>query len=275
MPELPEVETVGRGLAAKLLKQKVASVWQGQLRLRIPMPARLDTSLQDRKLEAVERRAKYLLLRFSGHKTLIVHLGMSGRMTIADAPAARQKHDHLVISFADGAYLTFNDARRFGLIDLVETGEEESHPLFQKLGPEPLEKSFTPARLAQQLEGRKTALKVALLDQSVVVGVGNIYASEALYRAGLNPSRAAGSLNAEEVKKLTAAIKAVLNAAIAAGGSSLRDYVQSDGELGYFQHNFKVYDRTGHPCPGCTCRTGVERFTQAGRSTFWCPVKQR
>jgi formamidopyrimidine-DNA glycosylase len=184
-------------------------------------------------------------------------------------------HERIRIRFADGAHLTFNDARRFGLIDLVETGEEESHSLFQKLGPEPLEKSFTPARLAQQLKGRKTALKVALLDQTVVVGVGNIYASEALYRAGINPSRAAGSLNAEEVKKLTAAIKAVLKAAIAAGGSSLRDYVQSDGELGYFQHNFKVYNRTGQPCPGCTCNAGVERFTQAGRSTFWCPVKQR
>ncbi len=269
MPELPEVETVGRGLAAKLLKQKVASVWQGQLRLRIPMPARLDVSLQGKKLEAVERRAKYLLLRFSGHKTLIVHLGMSGRMTIADAPAARQKHDHLVISFADGAYLTFNDARRFGLIDLVETGKEESHPLFQKLGPEPLEKSFTPARLAQQLEGRKTALKVALLDQSVVVGVGNIYASEALFLAGIHPLSPAGEVTEAQAERLAVAVKQVLGAAIKSGGSTLRDYIQTDGKTGYFQHRFVVYGREGEPCRECA--VAIEHQVMGGRATFYCP----
>mgnify|MGYP000889201975 CR=1 FL=1 len=272
MPELPELETVGRGLALRLLEQKVASVWQGQLRLRIPMPARLDDSLQDRKLEAVERRAKYLLLRFSGHKTLIVHLGMSGRMTIAEAQAARQKHDHLVIGFADGAYLTFNDARRFGLIDLVETGREDAHPLFRHLGPEPLEKSFTPARLAQQLEGRKTALKVALLDQSVVVGVGNIYASEALFLAGIHPETVCMKA-AKHSESLVECIRKVLADAIESGGSSLRDFVHISGETGYFQHRFNVYEREEEPC--FTCNAAIRSLRQAGRSTFYCPRCQR
>ena len=272
MPELPEVETVGRGLAAKLLHCRVAHVWLGKLPLRRPLPPKLAPQLAGQTLLAVNRRAKYLLLRFTGQKTLIVHLGMSGRMTIADGPQPRQRHDHMVISFEDGQTLTFNDARRFGVLELIGTGLETEHPLFAALGPEPLDAQFTPACLAKQLQGRKTPLKVALLDQHVVVGVGNIYASEALFRARLNPERSAGSLTTGEAKKLTASIKAVLKAAIAAGGSSLRDYVQSDGELGYFQHAFKVYGREGQPCPRCT--TPIQRITQAGRSTFFCPVCQ-
>lgn len=272
MPELPEVETVGRGIAAKLLHCRVTHVWLGKLPLRRPLPKKLAPLLVEQTLLAVERRAKYLLLRFTAQKTLIVHLGMSGRMTIADGPQHRQRHDHMVITFADGQTLTFNDARRFGVLELIATSNEAEHPLFSALGPEPLEAHFTPTRLTEQLQGRKTPLKVALLDQHVVVGVGNIYASEALFRAQLSPERSAGSLTTDEAKKLTASIKAVLNAAIAAGGSSLRDYVQSDGELGYFQHAFKVYGREGQPCP--RCKTPILRITQAGRSTFYCPTCQ-
>lgn len=272
MPELPEVETVKRGLSAKLTGAVVQAVWHGKKPLRQPLPPTLQSKLAGRALTAIDRRAKYLLLRFSGDKTLLLHLGMSGRLTISEGPLPRQTHDHLVIDFADGQRLTFNDARRFGVVDFFTSGDEAAHPLLAHLGPEPLDHSFTPACLGQQLKNRKTALKVALMDQQVVVGVGNIYASEALFRAKISPLRPAGSLSAHELKSLTAAIKAVLKAAIAAGGSSLRDYVQSDGELGYFQHRFKVYGREGQPCPDCGSK--IERLTQGGRSTFWCPKTQ-
>jgi formamidopyrimidine-DNA glycosylase len=275
MPELPEVETTGRGVAAKLLNQKLLRVEQRRKDLRAPMPKGMADTLESQKLEAVERRAKYLLLRFSGEQTLLIHLGMSGRLVItAKDDGTRDKHDHLVLHFAKGM-LRFNDARRFGRVDMFSTGSETMHPLLRHLGPEPLGKGFTPQVLAAALKGKKTAVKLALLDQTIVAGIGNIYACEALYYSGIAPTRAAGSLKLAELSKLVPAIKKVLNAAIKAGGSSLRDYVQSDGNLGYFQNEFAVYDREEQPCPGCTCATGVLRFTQGGRSTFWCKTKQR
>ncbi len=274
MPELPEVETTGRGLAAQLLNQTLIRAEQRRADLRSKMPINL-RDLEGAKLQAVERRAKYLLLRFDNHLTLLLHLGMSGRLVIArHDDGQRGKHDHLVLHFNKGI-MRFNDARRFGRVDLCETGSESQHPLLCHLGPEPLDRRFTPKALGAALTGRKTAIKLALLDQTIVAGIGNIYACEALYHANINPKRAAGSLRPAELAALVPAIKTVLTAAIKAGGSSLRDYVQTDGNLGYFQTKFAVYDREGQPCPGCTCNFGIERFTQGGRSTFWCRQKQR
>jgi formamidopyrimidine-DNA glycosylase len=268
MPELPEVETVARGLAP-LAGLRIAKVEQHRKNLRFPLPRDLASRLVGQHVTRISRRAKYLLLQLSGGETLLVHLGMSGRLVINSGE--RKKHDHLVLHFTDGQTLIFNDPRRFGMIDLFH----DRHKLLQALGPEPLSRAFTPKALAANLKGKKTALKLALLDQRVVAGLGNIYVCEALYHAGLSPKRMAGSVSAEECARLVPAIKKVLKAAIRAGGSSLRDYVQASGELGYFQHNFAVYGREGQPCPTCTCRESVRRFTQGGRSTFWCAQKQR
>jgi len=276
MPELPEVETTGRGLTANLLGRTLTSLEQRRKDLRHPIPMRLQEQLSGAKLIAVDRRAKYLLLRFSNQRTLLVHLGMSGRLVIDDHDdGARGPHDHLVFHFSGGKIVRFNDARRFGCVDLLTTGTEATHKLLRDIGPEPLERSFTPKVLHTACAGRQTAIKLALLDQHIVAGIGNIYACEALYLAGINPKRAAGSISLEEFKRLVPAIKKVLKAAIDAGGSSLRDYVQTSGELGVYQNNFAVYDREGQACPDCTCHEGVQRFTQGGRSTFWCRSKQR
>ena len=209
----------------------------------------------------------------------IAHLGMSGRMVISEAPpAAPGPHDHLVLETADGAVVTFNDARRFGLLVMSDAAGLAAHPLLAELGPEPLDPAFTPAVLSAALAGRRSPIKAALLDQKVVAGLGNIYVSEALFRAGISPVRAACAVAGAGAELLVPAIRSVLDAAIAAGGSSLRDYVQSSGELGYFQHQFAVYGRTGEACPGCTCdvpRTGgIVRLVQTGRSTYWCPRRQ-
>ena len=279
MPELPEVETTGRGIAAKLLNLRITKLEQHRRDLRFALPKNLASKLEGRQLVAVERRAKYLLLRLDDGYSLLLHLGMSGRMVIADADdGTRGKHDHVVFVFENGAVMRFNDARRFGMLDLVKTGEEHKHKLLAHIGPEPLDKAFTAKVLQERLAGRKTAIKLALLDQTVVAGIGNIYACEALYDAGINPNKEAGKVSADKLALLVPAIKKVLKAALKDGGSSLRDYVQTSGELGYFQTRFAVYDREGQPCPKCraakiTC-TGVLRFTQGGRSTFWCAAQQ-
>lgn len=272
MPELPEVETTGRGLSAKLLGCRLIRLEQNRKDLRIPIPARLAARLEGATLREISRRAKYLLLRFDNGQTLLVHLGMSGRMVI---DGAREKHDHLIFHFSNGKHVAFNDARRFGLVDLMPTAQEAQHRLLRPLGPEPLDKGFTPAVLHAALQGKKTAIKLALLDQTLVAGIGNIYDCEALFMAGIAPTRAAGSLSAQECAALVPAIKDVLKAAIKAGGSSLRDYVQTSGELGYFQHNFKVYDRAGLPCPSGKKGHTIARMAQGGRSTFYCPKCQR
>lgn len=280
MPELPEVETVARGLAA---------VWEGRVLSRVvcrrpdlrkPLPEGFAERLAGRRVDAVGRRAKYLVVRLDGGLVMLGHLGMSGRMVISkgrNAPPG--PHDHVEFVTADGTMVTFCDPRRFGLLDLCQGDGLDAHPLLAGLGPEPLDDAFTAAVLADRLAGRNTPVKAALLDQKIVAGLGNIYVSESLFRSGILPTRSAGSLTRKEIGLLVPAIKDVLRAAIAAGGSSLKDHVQPTGELGYFQHSFAVYDREGQACPDCTCdvaRTGgVRRIVQSGRSTFYCAKKQR
>lgn len=280
MPELPEVETVARGLRATLEGQVIARVSQNRAGLRIPFPENLVRRLEGRRVVHIGRRAKYLLLTLDDGHILVVHLGMSGRFIIRHDPALPLlAHDHLVLAAADGTVYVLNDPRRFGLVALIDGGRMAEHPLFAGLGPEPLGNEFDATTLAERLAGKNTPIKAALLDQRVVAGLGNIYVCESLFHAGLSPLRLARTIKGVKAERLVRSIRDVLNAAIAAGGSSLRDFVHHDGELGYFQHRFVVYDREGTACPGCTCdiaRTGgIDRIVQSGRSTFYCPRKQR
>ncbi len=280
MPELPEVETVARGLAAVWEGRTLARITCRRPDLRKPLPPDFARRLEGRVIQTVGRRAKYLLVRLDGGLVMLGHLGMSGRMVITrgrnEPPGP---HDHVEFVTADGTTVTYCDPRRFGLLDLCDAAVLDAHPLLAGLGPEPLDDAFTDTVLADRLAGRATPVKAALLDQKIVAGLGNIYVSESLFRAGILPTRAAASLTGAEIALLVPAIKDVLGAAIAAGGSSLKDHVQPTGELGYFQHSFAVYDREGEKCPDCTCDTastgGVRRIVQAGRSTFYCASKQR
>ncbi|HUF86392.1 MAG TPA: bifunctional DNA-formamidopyrimidine glycosylase/DNA-(apurinic or apyrimidinic site) lyase [Thermohalobaculum sp.] len=303
MPELPEVETVRRGLEPVLAGRVIARVEQRRADLRWPFPERFAERLTGRRVAALGRRSKYLLIGLEGDgtppETWIVHLGMSGRILVAPtappphsptqgsaprpgtvgafhhAPPVPDKHDHVVIVTDAGAVITYNDVRRFGVMDLWPSAEIGRHRLLAGLGPEPLGNAFNAACLAAALKGRHTPVKAALMDQRVVAGLGNIYVCEALHRAGIHPMRRAGSLSRPRVERLAHAIVATLGDAIAAGGSSLRDYRQADGELGYFQHAFRVYDREGVPCPAAGCRGTVRRIAQSGRSTYYCPRCQR
>ncbi len=295
MPELPEVETVRRGLALVWEGRRFASVVCRRPDLRRPFPPGFARGLTGRRIERVGRRAKYLVVELDDGLVLLAHLGMSGRMVIAargrntlpgrfapDSNDSEAKppgpHDHVVFTTDDDTVVTFTDPRRFGLMTLCARDELAAHPLLAGLGPEPLEDSFTDAVLAAALAGKASPVKVALLDQRVVAGLGNIYVCESLFRAGISPLRPAKAVTAAETARLVPAIKAVLLEAIAAGGSSLRDHVRPDGELGYFQHSFAVYGRAGEACPGCTCDPaaggGIRRLVQAGRSTFYCAKRQ-
>lgn len=279
MPELPEVETVRRGLAARLTGRRIVAVDQRRPDLRIPFPPDFAGRITGRRIDAIDRRAKYLLIRLEAGLVLIAHLGMSGRMILEEPgavpDAARSDpHRHVIFTFDDAPTLVYRDARRFGLMTLAGETELASHPLLARLGLEPLGADFTAAALHAAFTGKRTPLKAALLDQTIVAGIGNIYACEAMFRAGLAPTRAAASLTAREAKRLAEAIRAVLGEAIDAGGSSLRDYVHADGELGYFQHRFAVYDRAGAPCLKPKCKGTIGRLVQANRSTFFCPVCQ-
>ena len=281
MPELPEVETVCRGLAKSITGKTLARIELRRKGLRFPFPKGLAPRCAGRRITAIRRRAKYILIDLAGGDTLIAHLGMSGRMVIAPAEEKYipEKHDHVIFHFDDGGRVVFNDARRFGVLDIAPTAEAAQTRHFAHLGPEPLSDDFTPAYLAAALAARKTAVKIAIMDQELVVGVGNIYAAEALFESRIDPARPAQSLSAAEARKLWTAIRKVLDKAITAGGSSIRDYVQSDGELGYFQHQWAVYDKEGQKCRGCTCPLqktgGIKRITQGGRSTFYCPARQK
>jgi formamidopyrimidine-DNA glycosylase len=290
MPELPEVETVMRGLRTVLEGRVIRAASVARAGLRWPFPEGLAARLSGARVEGFRRRGKYMLLRLSGGDSLLVHLGMSGRMVArpaADLPNAPVAHEHLALETEDGTRVGFVDPRRFGCVDLVPTVAEEGHRLLAGLGPEPLEEAFTPAVLAAALAGKQAPIKAALLDQKVVAGLGNIYVSEALYRAGISPRRLAASVAGARALRLVPAIKAVLEESIAAGGSSLRDYVQADGGIGFFQERFKVYDREGQPCERCPNLTwtgsaggvppceGIRRIVQAGRATFHCPRHQR
>jgi formamidopyrimidine-DNA glycosylase len=275
MPELPEVETVRRGLALKISGRRIVRAQLNRADLRRPFPPALQRRLDGARIGALARRGKYILIELDRDGLLLLHLGMSGRVTAGatDLPAAR--HDHVVLTLDDGTVVRFNDPRRFGLIDYLRREEAARHPLLAGLGPEPLDPGFDGVYLAKALAGKHTPIKSALIDQRIVAGLGNIYACEALYRARLSPRRLAASVGPARAHRLATAIREVLGEAIAAGGSSLRDYVQADGELGYFQHRWAVYGREGEPCPECNCAEGVRRIVQSGRSTFFCAKLQR
>lgn len=281
MPELPEVETVRRGLIPHLEGRIIARAEARRPDLRRPLPPDLVQVLTGARVIQLRRRSKYILADLDGRGSLLLHLGMSGRIvlegeTMGDFhrdPAILPRHDHVVLTNDLGTTITYNDARRFGMVDLIPEGTEAE--LFADLGPEPLSDDFTAKGFAESLSGRATPIKSALLDQRIVAGLGNIYVSEALSRAGIDPRRAAGRIGRERVTALHSHIRDVLTEAIAAGGSSLRDHRQATGELGYFQHSFRVYGREGEPCPTPGCPGHIHRITQAGRSSFFCPICQR
>jgi formamidopyrimidine-DNA glycosylase len=293
MPELPEVETVRRGLQPAMEGARFVKVEARRPDLRFPLPKNFATRLEGQTVRGLGRRAKYLLAELSSGDVLLMHLGMSGSfrvsydggdITPAEFHYDRAKnasHDHIVFRMSSGATVTFNDPRRFGFMKLLAHDALESEPMLRSLGPEPLGNAFDATMLARACKGKKTSIKAALSDQAVVAGLGNIYVCEALHRAGISPKRMAsviaqksGAPNAR-AEKLVDAIKAVLHDAIKQGGSSLRDHRQTDGDLGYFQHHFRVYDREGEKCPTTECKGKIKRIVQSGRSTFYCPVCQR
>jgi formamidopyrimidine-DNA glycosylase len=293
MPELPEVETVRRGLAPVMEGARFARVEARRGDLRWPLPKDFVARLEGQTVEGLGRRAKYLLADLSSGDVLLMHLGMSGSFRVMEQGAPTQPggyyhdrakdlaHDHVVFHMSSGAKVSFNDPRRFGSMKLVPRATLDQEPLLRALGPEPLGNEFDAAMLARACQGKKTSLKAALSDQRVVAGLGNIYVCEALHRAQLSPKRRASTIAIrpgaphERAARLVDAIKAVLKDAIAAGGSSLRDHRRTDGALGDFQHNFRVYDRAGAPCPTRGCKGTIKRIVQTGRSTFFCPVCQK
>lgn len=283
MPELPEVETVRRGLEGVITGQKILRAQVNRPDLRWPFPLNMADRLSGKVILQLRRRSKYILADLSSRETLLVHLGMSGRLLVSGAALghfhhdhpAPQKHDHVVLDIANGARITFNDPRRFGAMDLIDTKIAEAHPLLARIGPEPFGNHFNEDYLKSALDGRKTPIKSALLDQTVVAGLGNIYVCEALFRAGISPVRRASRVSHTRIASLVPIIRQVLSDAISAGGSSLRDFRHSDGELGYFQHNFDVYDREGAACRRSGCSGKVRRIVQSGRSSFYCSSCQR
>ena len=270
MPELPEVETTVRGLARVLEGERIARAAVHRADLRRPFPPDLVQALTGARVTGLGRRAKYGLIHTDRARTLVFHLGMSGRWRID--PEALGKHDHLVIETASGHVLALCDPRRFGSVDLVDSAALEEWPPFAALGPEPLGDEFTSAHLRAAFVGRVAAIKLLLLDQRIVAGLGNIYVCEALFRARIDPRKPAGKVSLPALKRLVPATQAVLAEAIAAGGSSLRDYAQPSGQLGYFARHFDVYDREGQPC---ACGGAVKRIVQGGRSTWFCPKCQK
>jgi formamidopyrimidine-DNA glycosylase len=293
MPELPEVETVMRGLAPVMEGARFRKVEARRGDLRWPLPKDFVQRLEGQTVTGLGRRAKYILADLSSGEVLLMHLGMSGSFRVSEAGAEvapghfhheRSKaaaHDHIVFHMSNGGTATFNDPRRFGCMKLVARDRLDDEPLLRSLGPEPLGNEFDAAMLAKACAGKKTSLKAALLDQRVVAGLGNIYVCEALHRSHLSPKRKASTIAGrkrepnERAQALVASIRAVLNDAIKAGGSSLRDHRQTSGELGYFQHNFRVYDREGKACPTPACGGIIRRIVQGGRSTFYCPICQK
>jgi formamidopyrimidine-DNA glycosylase len=315
MPELPEVETIVRGLRPHLEGRRLVRVDQRRAGLRFPFPENFARRLEGRRVTRIGRRAKYILIYLDDGQVLLCHLGMSGRLTICNGPGgngpggngpggngpggngpggngpggngpggngrgtAPDKHDHVILETDEGRELRFNDARRFGMMDLIAESELDSHPLLAELGPEPLGNDFNGPGLARRLAGKRSPIKAALMDQRVVAGLGNIYVCESLFLAGISPRRKAYTVQGGRAERLVRAVRDVLGRAIDAGGSSLRDYVQASGELGYFQHSWAVYGREGARCPGCTCDPattgGIRRMVQSNRSTFYCATRQR
>ncbi|WP_299650884.1 bifunctional DNA-formamidopyrimidine glycosylase/DNA-(apurinic or apyrimidinic site) lyase [uncultured Tateyamaria sp.] len=278
MPELPEVETVRRGLAPAMEGAVIVQADVNRPDLRWPFPAGMAERLNGQQVLGLRRRSKYILADLASGETLLIHLGMSGRMLVSGDPLgqfvhdhpAPEKHDHVVLHMDNGARITFNDPRRFGAMDLMETASADQHKLLAVLGPEPLGNTFNEDHLVDAFEGKNSPVKSALLDQRIVAGLGNIYVCEALFRAGIAPTRKAGRISKARVAALVPIIRDVLAEAIEAGGSSLRDFRQADGELGYFQHRFDVYGREGEPCRTPGCSQSVARIVQSGRSSFYC-----
>jgi formamidopyrimidine-DNA glycosylase len=287
MPELPEVETVRGGLAPVLEGHRLARVEARRPDLRFPLPTDFVQVLTGATIVKLERRAKYLMARLDREDTLVMHLGMSGRFEIARpdgasrpgqfhyAPDPDPRHAHIVFETEAGVRVTYYDPRRFGYMALINAAALPLHPWFAGLGPEPLSDAFDAGHLKAAFKGRKQGPKTLLLDQRIVAGLGNIYVCEALHRARISPFKPAGRIAAARLPPLAQAVREVLGEAIAAGGSTLRDYAQADGALGYFQHRFRVYDREGRPCPNDGCDGVIDRRVQAGRSTFYCPTCQR
>jgi len=284
MPELPEVETVRRGLAPAMEGKRIERAEIRRPDLRFPFPENFVQRITGARVTAMRRRAKYLVGELSTGDALIVHLGMTGRFTISHGKKDRKigefvheagddpKHDHMVFDMSGGVRVTFNDARRFGFVELWPLAELDTYPAFAELGPEPISNQFSGAFLKEVFAGKKTPVKSALLDQHVVAGIGNIYACEALFRAGIDPRKHAGALRGPRLEKLAHAVREVIEEAIEAGGSTISDFAHANGELGYFQHRFCVYDKEGDPCP--KCGKPIKRLVQSGRSTFWCSHDQ-
>jgi len=283
MPELPEVETVRRGLIPAMEDQIIARAQVNRPDLRWPFPENMAERLTGKRVLRLRRRSKYILADLDSGETALIHLGMSGRMLVSGDPLgqfvhehpATEKHDHVVLDMNNGARITFNDPRRFGAMDLFATDGADTHPLLASIGPEPLGNSFDEPYLVAALAHRNTPMKAALLDQKTVAGLGNIYVCEALFRSKIHPTRPARKVSKDRLSRLVPVIREVLRDAIEAGGSSLRDFRQADGELGYFQHSFDVYGREGAPCRTPGCNSTIRRIVQSGRSTFYCPTCQR
>ncbi len=281
MPELPEVETVRRGLAPIMEGRDIADVRLNRADLRFPFPPQFAERVTGQRVERLGRRAKFLCAQLSGGDMLVMHLGMSGRFTIDDHQAGNfhhraggdPRHDHVIFTMSSDARVIYNDPRRFGFMELWPGPDLSQYARLRGLGPEPLSNSFHAGYLAGALAGRNTPIKAALLDQRIVAGLGNIYVCEALFRARISPRRRAGSVKGQRAARLAEAINAVIAEAISAGGSSLRDFAAADGALGYFQHGFRVYDREGVACPDCGA--AIRRIVQSGRSTFHCSTCQR
>ncbi|WP_421784733.1 bifunctional DNA-formamidopyrimidine glycosylase/DNA-(apurinic or apyrimidinic site) lyase [Hyphobacterium sp.] len=287
MPELPEVETVRRGLEPAMAGRRIVRAEARRPDLRFPFPERFAERLAGRRVERLDRRAKYLLFRLDSGETLLAHLGMSGRFTVhgragmqkpgkfVHAPATLERHDHVVFDMEDGGRVVFNDPRRFGFMALFASEAEDAVPYLDGLGPEPNSNAFSAAFLTERLRGKAAPLKAALLDQRVVAGLGNIYVCEALHRARLSPRRMARTIGPQRAERLAGAVRTVIDEAIEAGGSSLKDFASADGELGYFQHTFRAYGREGEACVTPCCGGTIQRIVQSGRSTFFCPDCQR
>ena len=283
MPELPEVETVRRGLLPVMAGRRIEIAQVNRPDLRWPLPERMADRLTGATVTHLGRRSKYILAALDTDETLLIHLGMSGRMLISGAQVgdfhhahpAPEKHDHVILDMEGGARITFNDARRFGAMDLIPSTALDDHWLIKSLGPEPHDNRFSAAYLAERLAGKRSPIKSVLLDQRIVAGLGNIYVCEALWRAHISPKRLAKNIGPKRIDLLARTIRETLDDAIAAGGSSLRDYRQADGELGYFQHSFAAYGREGKACRTPDCTGEIRRIVQSGRSSFYCPVCQR
>ncbi|MEZ5947058.1 MAG: bifunctional DNA-formamidopyrimidine glycosylase/DNA-(apurinic or apyrimidinic site) lyase [Hyphomonas sp.] len=281
MPELPEVETVRRGLAPVLEGRRIVSVKQNRPDLRFPFPENFAKRLKGQTVIRLGRRAKFLAAELSSGEVLVMHLGMTGRFTVSGGQLAAfhhqtgtdRVHDHVVLTTDDGHTITYNDPRRFGFMELWPAQSFEAYPRLIAMGPEPLSNRFSAAYLDETLKGKKAPIKAALLDQSVIAGLGNIYVCEALWRAKISPKRLSASIPGKRAARLAPVINEVIAEAIEAGGSSISDFASASGELGYFQHRFAVYDREGEACPACG--TTIRRLVQSGRSTFYCPDCQR